>query len=169
MTTNDSIRDEKLQYDINRKAAELSALSSGKIDKYEYFTGEEILLSNQQQIIEQAKFTYSSLDNTYDNEDTPLISKQKEIFNELADKKIEEITNLDKQVDPDDLLYSYKGNTADAKFNQFDHAFSLLDKIRDGKISLADAKNDQEKFKSNLNEIKKETKNIDQKRKKCFV
>ena len=169
MTTNDPIRDEKLQYDINRKAAELSALSSGKIDKYEYFTGEEILLSNQQQIIEQAKFTYSSLDNTYDNEDAPLISKQKEIFNELADKKIEEITNLDKQVDPDDLLYSYKGNTADAKFNQFDNASSLLDKIRDAKISLADAKNDQEKFKSNLNEIKKGKKNIDQKRKKCFV
>ena len=169
MTTNDPIRDEKLQYDINRKAAELSALSSGKIDKYEYFTGEEILLSNQQQIIEQAKFTYSSLDNTYDNEDTPLISKQKEIFKELADKKIEEITNLDKQVDPDDLLYSYKGNTADAKFNQFDNASSLLDKIRDAKISLADAKNDQEKFKSNLNEIKKGKKNIDQKRKKCFV
>ena len=169
MTTNDPIRDEKLQYDINRKVAELSALSSGKIDKYEYFTGEEILLSNQQQIIEQAKFTYSSLDNTYDNEDTPLISKQKEIFNELADKKIEEITNLDKQADPDDLLYSYKGNTADAKFNQFDNASSLLDKIRDAKISLADAKNDQEKFKSNLNEIKKGKKNIDQKRKKCFV
>ena len=169
MTTNDPIRDEKLQYDINRKAAELSALSSGKIDKYEYFTGEEILLSNQQQIIEQAKFTYSSLDNTYDNEDTPLISKQKEIFNELADKKIEEITNLDKQVNPDDLLYSYKGNTADAKFNQFDNASSLLDKIRDAKISLADAKNDQKKFKSNLNEIKKGKKNIDQKRKKCFV
>ena len=169
MTTNDPIRDEKLQYDINRKAAELSALSSGKIDKYEYFTGEEILLSNQQQIIEQAKFTYSSLDNTYDNEDTPLISKQKEIFNELADKKIEEITNLDKQVDADDLLYSYKGNTADAKFNQFDNASSLLDKIRDAKISLADAKNDQEKFKSNLNEMKKGKKNIDQKRKKCFL
>ena len=169
MTTNDPIRDEKLQYDINRKAAELSALSSGKIDKYEYFTGEEILLSNQQQIIEQAKFTYSSLDNTYENEDTPLISKQKEIFNELADKKIEEITNLDKQFNPDDLLYSYKGNTADAKFNQFDNASSLLDKIRDAKISLADAKNDQEKFKSNLNEIKKGKKNIDQKRKKCFV
>ena len=171
MTTNDPIRDEKLQYDINRKAAELSALSSGKIDKYEYFTGEEILLSNQQQIIEQAKFTYSSLDNTYDNEDTPLISKQKEIFNELADKKIEEITNLDKQVDPDDLLYSYKGNTADAKFNQFDNASSLLDKIRDAKISLADAKNDQEKFKSNLNEIKKGKKKHRSKEKKmlCII
>ena len=59
MTINDQIRDEKLQYDINRKAAKISALSSGKIDKHEYLTGEEILPSNQQQIIEQAKFTYS--------------------------------------------------------------------------------------------------------------
>ena len=58
MTTNDQIRDEKLVYDINRKAAEISALSSGKIDKYEYRTGKEISPSNQQQIIEQAKFTY---------------------------------------------------------------------------------------------------------------
>ena len=61
MTIDDQIRDEKLQYDINREAAKISALSSGKIDKYEYLTGEEILPSNQQQIIEQAKFTYSPL------------------------------------------------------------------------------------------------------------
>ena len=59
MTIEDQIKDEKLQYDINREAAKISALSSGKIDKYEYLTGEEILPSNQQQIIEQAKFTYS--------------------------------------------------------------------------------------------------------------
>ena len=59
MTIEDQIKDEKLQYDINREAAKISALSSGKIDKYEYLTGEEILLSNQQQIIQQAKFTYS--------------------------------------------------------------------------------------------------------------
>ena len=52
------MRDEKLQYDINREAAKISALSSGKIDKYEYLTGEEILPSNQQQIIEQAKYSY---------------------------------------------------------------------------------------------------------------
>ena len=59
MTINDQITDEKLQYDINREAAKRSTLSSGKIDKYEYLTGKEILPSNQQQIIEQAKFTYS--------------------------------------------------------------------------------------------------------------
>ena len=68
MTINDQIRDEKLQYDINREAAKISALSSGKIHKYEYLTGEDILPSNQQQIIEQAKFTYSPLGKAFEKE-----------------------------------------------------------------------------------------------------
>ena len=61
MTIDDQIEDEKLPNDINRKAAKISALSSGEIDKYQYLTGEEILPSNQKQIIEQVKFTYSPL------------------------------------------------------------------------------------------------------------
>ena len=52
MTIEDQTRDEKLQNDIDREAAKISALSSGKIDKYEYLTGDEILPFNQQQIIE---------------------------------------------------------------------------------------------------------------------
>ena len=52
-----TIRDEKLQYDINREEAKLSALSSGNINKYEYLICEEILCYNQRQIIEQPKFT----------------------------------------------------------------------------------------------------------------
>ena len=52
MTIDDQIKDEKLQYDINRKATKISALSSGKINKYKYLTGEEILPSNQKQIID---------------------------------------------------------------------------------------------------------------------
>ena len=68
MTINDQIRDEKLQYDINREAAKISALSSGKIDKYEYLTGEEILPSNQKQIIEQAKFIYSPLGKAFEKQ-----------------------------------------------------------------------------------------------------
>ena len=48
MTNEDQIKNEKLQYDINREAVKILALSSGKIDKYEYLTGEEILPSNQQ-------------------------------------------------------------------------------------------------------------------------
>ena len=67
MTIDDKIRDEKLQYNINRDdAAKISALSSGKIDKYEYLTGEEILPSNQRQIIEQVKFAYSPLGKAFE-------------------------------------------------------------------------------------------------------
>ena len=52
MTIDDQIKDEKLHFDINREAAKMSALSSGEIDKYEYLTGEEILPSNQKQMLE---------------------------------------------------------------------------------------------------------------------
>ena len=61
MTIGDNIRDGKLQYDTNRVAAQVSALSSGKIDKYKYLAGEEILASNRRKIIEQVKFTHSPL------------------------------------------------------------------------------------------------------------
>ena len=61
MTTDDTVRDEKLTYDINREAAEITALSSRKIDIYEYLTGEEIAPSNQREIIEQATFTCALL------------------------------------------------------------------------------------------------------------
>ena len=68
MTINYQIRDEKLQYDINREVAKTSALSSGKIHKYEYLTSEDILPSNQQQVIEQAKFTYFSLGKAFEKQ-----------------------------------------------------------------------------------------------------
>ena len=61
MTIEDKIRDEKLQYNSNREAAKISALSSGKIDKYEHLIVKEILTSNQRQTIEQAKFLYAPL------------------------------------------------------------------------------------------------------------
>ena len=59
MTIDDKIIDEKIPSDINTEAAKISALSSGKIDKYEYLTAEETLSSDQSRIIEEAKFTYS--------------------------------------------------------------------------------------------------------------
>ena len=68
MTINDQIKDEKLQYDINREAAKISALSSGKIHKYEYLTGKDILPSNQQQRIGQAEFTYYHLGKAFDKQ-----------------------------------------------------------------------------------------------------
>ena len=77
MTVNDKIRDEKLQYDINKEVAKISALSSGKIDKYEYFTGEEILPPDQRRVIEQAKFTYSPLGKALEKQIKQLRIKQK--------------------------------------------------------------------------------------------
>ena len=74
MTIEDQIKDEKLQYDINREAAKISALSSGKI---EYLTGEEILPSNQQQIIEQAKFTYSPLGKAFEKQTKTIEDQEK--------------------------------------------------------------------------------------------
>ena len=103
MTIEDQIRDEKLQYDINREAAKTSAFSSGKIDKYEYLTGEEILASNQQRIIEQAKFTYSALGNAFEKQ-TKTIEDQEEkqikaIQNKNFNKSIEKA-----KFDSDDAL-----------------------------------------------------------------
>ena len=68
MIIDDQIRDEKLQYNINREAARILVLSCNKVDKYEYLTGEEILPSNQKQIIEQAKFTYSPLGKAFEKQ-----------------------------------------------------------------------------------------------------
>ena len=68
MTINDQIRDEKLQYDINIEPAKISALSSGKIHEYEYLIGEDILPSNQHQIIEQARFIYSPLGKAFEKQ-----------------------------------------------------------------------------------------------------
>ena len=50
MTIDDKTKDEKLLY-INKEAGKTLASSSIKIDKYEYLTGEEILPSNQKQIL----------------------------------------------------------------------------------------------------------------------
>ena len=68
MTIEEKIKNKKLQYNINREAAKISALSSGKIDKDEYLTGEEILPSNQQQITEQSKFSYSPLGKAFEKQ-----------------------------------------------------------------------------------------------------
>ena len=58
MTINDQVRDQKLGYDVNRKEAKISALSSDNFHRYKYLTDKEILRSNKQQIIDQARFTY---------------------------------------------------------------------------------------------------------------
>ena len=68
MAINDQIKDERLQYDINREAAKISYLSSGKIYKYEHLTSEDIVPCSQQQIIDQTKFTYSPLEKSFEKQ-----------------------------------------------------------------------------------------------------
>ena len=129
MTINDQIKNEKLQYDINREAAKISALSSAKIHTYEYLTGKEILPSNQQQIIEQDKFTYSSLAKAFEKQiktnkhqgqkqvealkdlkpkeqTKAIVDKsddellmQKETYDRLLSKRLDEIWEIGKKID----------------------------------------------------------------------
>ena len=77
----------KKQYDLNREAAKISVLSSGKIHRYEYRTGEDILPSNQQQIIEQAKFTYSPLGKAF--------KKQIKTIEDQGEKQVDALKNLE--------------------------------------------------------------------------
>ena len=72
------LRIRKLQYDINREAAEISALSSNKLNKYDYLPGEEVLPSNEKQIIEQTKFTYSPSRKAFEKQ-AKTMSKNKEV------------------------------------------------------------------------------------------
>ena len=129
MTINDQIKDEKLQYDINREAAKISALSSGKLHKYEYLTGEDILPSNQQQIIEQAKFTYSPLGKAFEKQIKTIEDQDKKqvealntlksnnqltiedvipdnsLKNDEAENELDKIKEKEKNVDRDKLIY----------------------------------------------------------------
>ena len=193
MTIKDQIKDEKLQYDINREAAKISALSSGKIDKYEYLTGEEILPSNQQQIIEQAKFTYSPFgkvfekqtktiedkrekqikaiqdnkqqlinDNDYNNK--LLISREREIFKDIYNKRLDKIEELNNKIDYDNLMYVVKSGGDEYRFNKIKDPITFLDDIKKGKISLEEAKEQQQDYYNYLNTIRKGNKSANQKR-----
>ena len=80
-------------------------------------------IQDQGQVKTIKKYTYAA-------ENTSSISKQKEIFNELVDERLEKILNLDEKVNSDGLIYRYKGNTADEKIDNFDNAVRIINKIK---------------------------------------
>ena len=177
MTIEDQIKDEKLQYDINRKAAKMSALSSGIIDKYEYLTGEDILPFGQQQIIEQAKFTYSPLGKAF-NKQTKAIEEQgkKQVealenlkLNEIKPKEtkpneygdyflngLAKILESSEPIDFNNLIYFYKGDSAPIKFISYKGPMHIFKSINNGDISLEDIEKEQIKFKRDLAQIKQQ-------------
>ena len=195
MTIEDQIKDEKLQYDINREAAKISALSLGKIDKYDYLTGEEILPSNQRQIIEQAKSTYSPLgkafekqtktikdqgikqvkaiqdnkqlvninNNDDDYKDKLLLSKEREIFKDIYNKRLDKIEEINNKSDYNNLNHVVVGTGDEYDFNNLDDPLTFLSNIKKGKTSMNKAIEQQENFYKYLNIIRIGNKNDNQK------
>ena len=84
--------------------------------------------------------------------------KEKEIYNKLTEKSFKKINSLDKKVS-DKLVFKYKGNTVDEYFSRFNNAFVnnmlFMNKIKDGEISLNEAKDEQTKLRSKIGEIRK--------------
>ena len=193
MAINDQITDEKLQYDISREAAKIAVLLSRKIRKYEYLTGEDILPSNQQQIVEQAKFTYSTLgkafekqiktiddkgqkqidalkdlkdlkdqnkqlDNISDYKDDLLHSKEREIFKNIYEKRLDKIEELTKKIDHNYLIFTTLSTGETVDFTGKNDSSTFLKKISYGKITIERAKELQEEFNNNIKKIQKRNK-----------
>ena len=190
MTINDQIRDEKLRYDINREAAEISAKSSGKFHKYEYLTGEDILSSNQQQIIKQARFTYfqkqiktiddqgkkqvDALENLklkpIQEERKPIQDKPNNqsraavMFSDLIKKRKKLTSKLHDSVVYSNLNFKYvdpKNN--DVSFYEHRDSKQLFNSIKDNKIKFDDAIKKQHEFLNKLSNIRIGNKNQEQK------
>ena len=189
MTIEDQIKDEKLQYDINREAAKISAVSSGKIYKYEYLTGEEILPSNQQHIIEQAKFTYSPLGKAFEKQ-TKTIKDQGEkqikatqdnkkqltnteevtikniipenILNEAL-KEIDKISEIEKTVDREKLVYRASEYTY--SFQNFRTIRTFGRDIYNGEITIEEADKDQASLLNEIKNFRDKTKPQDEEKK----
>ena len=173
MTINDQVREEKLQYDINRKAAKISALSSENFRKYQYLTGADILPSNQQQIIEQAKFTHSPLGKAFekqiktikdqgkkqvdaleslktkaityksDDDNTPI---SKEIYDDILEKRMDEILEMSREINYSNLVYDSKGSTPSINFAIFGGPMYTYNQLKNGEKTLQQVEEDQKYF-----------------------
>ena len=159
-------------------------MSSGEIGKYGYLTGEEILPSNQQQIIEQAKFTYSPLGKAFekqtktidnkgekqikaiqdnrkqltsddDYKNKLLISKEREIFKDIYHKRLDKLEELNNKIDYDNLKYAVESSGDEYRFNKMEDPIALLNDIKKGKISLEEEKEQQKDYYNYLNTIRR--------------
>ena len=172
MAINDHIKDEKLQYDTDREAAKISALSSGKIHKYEYLTGEDILPSNQQQIIEQAKFTYSPLGKAFEKQIKTIEDHDKKqvetlenlkpkaiesgsnnkstitnkIYDKILEERIDEILEMSWEIDYSNLTYNFKGPTYPIRFAKYGGPIYAYNQLKNGEKTLRQVEKQQKYF-----------------------
>ena len=176
MTIDDQISDEKLQYDINREAAKISALSSGKIHKYEYLTGEDILPVNQQQIIQQARFTYSPLGKAFKKQINIKDQAERQIetlksirklsvedvipnstfATDEANEELNKIKEIEKNVNREKLFYKSNKNTYN--FKEFQTIRTFGEDFYNGEISLDEADEYQSDLADKINDFIKKTK-----------
>ena len=176
MTIDDQISDEKLQYDINREAAKISALSSGKIHKYEYLTGEDILPVNQQQIIQQARFTYSPLGKAFEKQINIKDQAERQIetlksirklsvedvipnstfATDEANEELNKIKEIEKNVNREKLFYKSNKNTYN--FKEFQTIRTFGEDFCNGEISLDEADEYQSDLADKINDFIKKTK-----------
>ena len=188
MTINDQIRDEKLQYDIDRAAAKISALSSKNIHKYEYITGKDILPSNQQQIIEQAKFTYFPLGKAFEKQIGTIedqgkkqvdalntlksnnqltienVIPKKALINDEARKELDKIKETEKSIEREKIIYETDEYTN--SFKNFPTIKNFGQDIYEGEITVKEANENQTNL---LTEIMSFRKKRNQEVKKKYI
>ena len=174
MTIDDKIGKEKLQYDINREAAKILALSSRKIGKYEYHTGEEILPSNQRQKKEQAEFVHSPIGKAVERQTANQIdaikslkpsnkkneSKQiKNVFpqnlmDHLISEKLKKIINLQGIIHTDNLSYKSKSRKV-YNFSEYYLLIAFLRDMHEEHLTLKDTDHEQKHFAAKINNLDK--------------
>ena len=151
---------------------------TSKIRKYEYLTGEDILPPNQQQQIEQVRFTYSPLGKAFEKQiktiedhgkkqvdalkglepkviesgsNKPVITK--EIYDKILEERMDEILEMSNKIDFNNLTYNFKGQTASINFGKFGGPMYIYGHMKNGDTTLQQVEKQQKDFKKELNEI----------------
>ena len=99
-----------------------------------------------------------------DYENKLLISKEREIFKDIYNKRLDKIEELNNKIDCDNLMYVVKSGGYEYRFNKIKDPINFLDDIKKGKISLEEAKEQQQDYYNYLNRIRKGNKDANQKR-----
>ena len=125
------IRSNQAQYDLDRQNGKISALSSGKLDKYEYFTGED--LGYKPDVVQKAKFEYSPLGQVF-NKGLEKDEKQVELSKRLK--------NIEDKIDKTDQIKENKINQLGIKTIDY----TIKEELSQEAKNILKKLNNQEKF-----------------------